>query len=193
MASDVLALRPVTDRFIFLEEGDLVELTPDEISIWNLDDEAVVRATIEVQQDHEEADRGLYRHHMLKEIHEQPNVISRTLEGRVGRRRLLESFRAAYRANTGPGSAVTIVACGSSYYTGAVARYWIEAWLVCRARWRSPANTAIAMWRYRRTACLSPFPVRGNGRYPGCPAPGQAGRLSGHADPVQCRHQLDGA
>ncbi len=128
IASDVLALRPVTDRFIFLEEGDLVELTPSEISIWNLDDEAVVRATVEVKQDHEEADRGPYRHHMLKEIHEQPNVIRRTLEGRIGRRRLLEK---AFGLRTGPildqVRAVTIVACGSSYYTGAVARYWIEA------------------------------------------------------------------
>ena len=81
LASDVLALRPVTDRFVFLEEGDLVEITANDMLVWSVSNETVVRSTVRVKLDSDDVDKGNYRHHMLKEIHEQPKVIRDTLEG----------------------------------------------------------------------------------------------------------------
>ena len=84
IASDPLALRPVTDRFVFLEEGDLVEVTKNDISVWNVQDETVVRSTVKVELGHDDVDKGNYRHFMQKEIHQQPSVLNDTLEGRIG-------------------------------------------------------------------------------------------------------------
>lgn len=127
LASDILALRAVTDRFIFLEEGDLVDLRPNSVDIWNIDDEAVVRADVKVAMEADDMERGNYRHFMQKEMFQQPDVIQRALEGRVSKDRVLD-------AALGEGStellakveAVTIVACGTSFLAGSVARYWIE-------------------------------------------------------------------
>jgi glutamine---fructose-6-phosphate transaminase (isomerizing) len=127
IASDVLALKPVTDRFIFLEEGDLVELTRDSISVWNIDDESVIRADVHVEMAHDDIDKGNYRHHMLKEIFEQPKVLNDTLEGRIGRNKVLEqAFGVKAKDIFDQVQSVTIVACGTSYYAASVARYWIE-------------------------------------------------------------------
>ena len=127
IASDALALKPVTDRFIFLDEGDIVELTKDSISIWNIEDEAVIRSTIRVEHDRDHIDKGNYRHHMQKEIFEQPQVLANTLEGRVGRTLVLEqAFGVEAKAIFDEINAVTIVACGTSFYAASVARYWIE-------------------------------------------------------------------
>ena len=127
IASDVLALKPVTDRFIILEEGDLVDITRDEISVWNLDDESVVRATVKVEMGVDDIDKGNYRHHMQKEIFEQPRVLANTLAGRIGRHRVLEhAFGVNASAAFDRTRAVTIVAAGTSYYAASVARYWIE-------------------------------------------------------------------
>ncbi len=127
IASDVLALKPVTDRFIILEEGDLVDITRDEISVWNLEDESVVRTTVKVEMTVEDVDKGNYRHHMQKEIFEQPRALGNTLAGRIGRHRVLEH---AFGVNAGAvfdrTRAVTIIAAGTSYYAASIARYWIE-------------------------------------------------------------------
>ncbi len=148
IASDVMALRPVTDRFIFLEEGDLVEISADSISVWSVENENVVRATVRVELGTEDVDKGNYRHHMQKEIHEQPRAIGDTLEGRIGRDRVREqAFGAGAGAVFDAVQAVTIVACGSSYYTGSVARYWIEelAGIPCQVEIASE-------YRYRQVA-----------------------------------------
>ena len=127
IASDVLALRPVTDRFIYLEQGDLVDLTADNIAIWNVDDRAVVRASVRVEHSGDAADKGNYRHHMEKEIHEQPHAIGDTLEGRLGQQRVLEAaFGLGAKDIFDDTKAVTIAACGTAYYAGCIARYWIE-------------------------------------------------------------------
>ncbi len=127
IASDVLALKPVTDRFIFLEEGDLVEITRGSISIWNMDDESVIRSDVRVELGHDDVDKGNYRHHMQKEIFEQPKVLHDTLEGRIGRTQVLEqAFGVKAKNIFDQVKAVTIVACGTSYYAASVARYWIE-------------------------------------------------------------------
>ena len=127
IASDALALRPVTDRFIYLEQGDLVDLHADDIAVWNAKNRAVVRATVRVQGGGDAVDKGKYRHYMEKEIHEQPQAIRNTLEGRLGQTRVLEAaFGLRAKAVLADTRAVTIAACGTAYYAGCVARYWIE-------------------------------------------------------------------
>lgn len=150
VASDPLALRPVTDRFIFLEEGDLVEITRDSIDVWNVQDEAVVRVTVKVELGVDDIDRGGYRHFMHKEIHQQPRVIRDTLEGRIGRTRVLEqAFGLKAPEIFQRTRAITIVACGTSFYAASVARYWIEelAGLPCQVEIASE-------FRYRQAAVL---------------------------------------
>jgi glucosamine--fructose-6-phosphate aminotransferase (isomerizing) len=148
LASDALALRPVTDRFVFLEEGDLVEVTRDDIAVWSVTGESVVRSTVRVKVGADDVDKGNYRHHMLKEIHEQPSVVRRTLEGRISRQHVLEqAFGVRAAAIFDAVQAVTIVACGSSYYTGSIARYWLEDIA------RVPCSVEIASeYRYRNVA-----------------------------------------
>jgi glutamine---fructose-6-phosphate transaminase (isomerizing) len=150
IASDVLALKPVTDRFVFLEEGDLVELRKDSLSIWNIDDQSVVRADVHVEMSRDDVDKGNYRHHMLKEIFEQPKVINQTLEGRLGRSQVLEPAFGVSAKNIFDGvQAVTIVACGTSFYAASVARYWIEELVGI------PCQVEIASeFRYRPLAVL---------------------------------------
>ena len=150
IASDALALRPVTDRFVFLEEGDLVEVTRRGISIWNLEDESVIRSTVKVELGADDVDKGNYRHYMQKEIHQQPKVLHDTLEGRIGRSSVLEpAFGVAAKDILDATSAVTIVACGTSYYAASVARYWIEELAGV------PCHVEIASeFRYRKVAVL---------------------------------------
>lgn len=128
LASDQLALRQVTDRFIYLEEGDIAQIQRDKVTIWDHSGQLVRRETLQHPEGAESADKGEYRHFMLKEIYEQPKVVQRTLEGRLGNGRvLLEAFgpqAAELFARVGN---IQIVACGTSYHAGMVARYWLEA------------------------------------------------------------------
>jgi len=148
IASDVMALKPVTDRFIFLEEGDLVEIKADSISIWNVDDKSVVRSDVRVEMAHDDIDKGNYRHHMQKEIFEQPRVIRNTLEGRIGRTQVFEqAFGVKAKDILDQVEHVTLVACGTSYYAASVARYWMEELVGV------PCQVEIASeFRYRRLA-----------------------------------------
>ncbi|MCL7461437.1 glutamine--fructose-6-phosphate transaminase (isomerizing) [Pseudomonas sp. NW5] len=127
IASDPLALRQVTDRFIYLEEGDIADIRRDSLQIWNAAGTTVQRETVQFHESAEAAEKGEYRHYMLKEIFEQPRVVQRTLEGRLGATQVLV-------AAFGPQAVelfarvrqVQIVACGTSYHAGMVARYWLE-------------------------------------------------------------------
>jgi glucosamine--fructose-6-phosphate aminotransferase (isomerizing) len=127
IASDVFALLPVTQRFIFLEEGDLAVVTRGGVEVH---DEAGQPAARPVQESHlaaATADKGPYRHYMLKEIFEQPGVIAETLEGRIYRGRLLEeSFGHEATELLDRTRGVHIIACGTSYHAALVARYWLE-------------------------------------------------------------------
>ena len=127
VASDVLALNAVTDRFIFLEEGDLVDVKAGSLDFWNINDESVVRASVEVQVGVADVERGNYRHFMQKEIFQQPQVVLDTLEGRIGKIAVLEeSLGLGISTVLDEVETVTIVACGTSFYAASVARYWIE-------------------------------------------------------------------
>ncbi|ENO3979713.1 MULTISPECIES: glutamine--fructose-6-phosphate transaminase (isomerizing) [Aeromonas] len=127
IASDQMALLPVTRRFIFLEEGDVAEVTRRDVHIFDTNGNAVVREEQESELSHDAGDKGEYRHYMLKEIHEQPKAITNTLEGRLGSDHVVvESFGNGARAIFDKVGHVQIVACGTSYHSGMVARYWFE-------------------------------------------------------------------
>ncbi len=135
LASDQLALRQVTDRFVYLEEGDIAEITTDSYAIWNRAGDSVERPVERIEGAADAADKGEYRHFMLKEIYEQPAVVQNTLRGRLGSDHILEqSFGSAASEIFDQVQSVQIVACGTSYHSGMVAKYWIEgiAGIPCR-------------------------------------------------------------
>jgi len=145
IASDVAALLPVTQRFIFMEEGDIAVIKINELVIYDEDDIVVTRTIKESQLTAEAAEKGEYRHFMLKEIYEQPFAISQTLEGRFINNRLQEN---AFGHNAitifDNIKAILILACGTSYHAGLVARYWLEELA------RVPCNIEVASeFRYR--------------------------------------------
>ncbi|AZR41174.1 glutamine--fructose-6-phosphate transaminase (isomerizing) [Marinobacter salarius] len=127
IASDQLALLPVTDRFMFLEEGDIADIRRDRIEIHDRNKQLVERAVNRFEHSQDAAEKGEYRHFMLKEIHEQPRVIRATTEGRVTNTRVLEQALGTQAGNLLEDVRhVQIIACGTSYHAGMVARYWIE-------------------------------------------------------------------
>ena len=127
VASDPLALGQVTDRFIYLEEGDIAQVELNEINIWHKG-RKVKRAVTTVAQLANDSDKGRYEHFMLKEIFEQPKVIQDTLDGRVSKNAVLEqAFGLAAPELFDQVKSVQIVACGTSSHAGLVAKYWIES------------------------------------------------------------------
>jgi glucosamine--fructose-6-phosphate aminotransferase (isomerizing) len=150
VASDVLALQAVTDRFIFLEEGDLVELTSDTIDIWNVENSSVIRADVKVEVGRDDLDKGRFRHFMEKEIFAQPEVLKESIGARLGQDKVLEqAFGIESKYIFDQVDAITIVACGTSFYAASVARYWIEDLVGI------PCNVEIASeFRYRKSVVL---------------------------------------
>lgn len=127
LASDPLALQMVTDQFIFLEEGDVAKLTPEVIAFYNHKGEPVVRKAHEKHLAFDAADKGDYRHFMQKEIFEQPAAVEATLTGAIANNKVLEQvFGENATEIFDTTKAIQIVACGTSYHAGVVAKYWIE-------------------------------------------------------------------
>lgn len=127
IASDQLALLPVTDRFMFLEEGDIADIRRDRIEIRDRNQQSVERVVTRFEHSQDAAEKGEYRHFMLKEIHEQPRVIRATTEGRVTNTSVLAQALGTQAGNLlDDVRHVQIIACGTSYHAGLVARYWIE-------------------------------------------------------------------
>ncbi|MGH8209931.1 MAG: glutamine--fructose-6-phosphate transaminase (isomerizing), partial [Steroidobacteraceae bacterium] len=145
VASDVSALLPVTRRFMFLEEGDVAEIRRKTIRVIDKEGNSVERPVRESELSADAADKGQYRHYMLKEIHEQPRAIANTLQERVANGRLLEAaFGPAATDVLKRAQNVHIVACGTSYHAACVARYFIEQ--ICKV----PCAVDIASeYRYR--------------------------------------------
>jgi len=128
IASDQLALLPVTDRFMFLEDGDLACLTREMIQVWDEFGQVVERPVSRYEHSASAAEKGEFKHFMMKEIFEQPSVMSDVLEGRLAGDRLLEQCFGAEASELFDNTKqVLILACGTSYHAGMVARYWIEA------------------------------------------------------------------
>jgi len=145
VASDVAALLPVTRKFLFLDEGDVAVVERQKVTIFDREGIEVERPVKESELTADAAERGNFRHFMQKEIHEQARAVARTLEDRIANGRVME-------AAFGPKAmdvldrvrAVHIVACGTSYHAGLVARYWVEQ--LCRL----PCSVEIASeYRYR--------------------------------------------
>ncbi|ADN00759.1 glutamine--fructose-6-phosphate transaminase (isomerizing) [Dickeya dadantii] len=148
IASDQLALLPVTRRFIFLEEGDLAEVTRRTVRIVNRQGQDVTRDEIESKVQYDAGDKGAYRHYMQKEIYEQPMAIKNTLEGRFSHGEInlseLGPQADALLANV---QHIQIIACGTSYNSGMVSRYWFESLAGI------PCDVEIASeFRYRKPA-----------------------------------------
>jgi glucosamine--fructose-6-phosphate aminotransferase (isomerizing) len=130
LASDVAALLKYTRRIVILDEGELVALRPTGIAIRRLDGTAVERAPTTVEWDAEAAEKGGYPHFMLKEINEQPEALRRSLLGRVrdGQLHLRELEELQRSGLLTRVTRIVIVACGTSYHAGLVAKYVIERW-----------------------------------------------------------------
>jgi glutamine---fructose-6-phosphate transaminase (isomerizing) len=145
VASDVAALLPVTRRFMFLEEGDVAEVRRRAVRILDRNGVTVEREIRESEVSADAAEKGPYRHFMLKEIHEQPRAVANTLQERVANGRLLEAaFGPAATEVLQRTRAVHIVACGTSFHAASVARYFIEQ--ICKL----PCTVDIASeYRYR--------------------------------------------
>jgi glucosamine--fructose-6-phosphate aminotransferase (isomerizing) len=127
VASDVAALLPVTRRFIFLQEGDVAEVRRKSIRIIDKNGNFVEHPVMESELSADAAEKGPYRHYMLKEIHEQPRAVANTLQERVANGRLLEAaFGPAATEVFRQTQNVHIVACGTSFHAAATARYFIE-------------------------------------------------------------------
>ncbi|MFK5129875.1 glutamine--fructose-6-phosphate transaminase (isomerizing) [Glaesserella parasuis] len=128
LASDPLALLSVTRRFIYLEEGDVAEITRRTVDIYNRAGDKVERDVHEGNFESDAADKGQYRHYMQKEIFEQPVAIMNTLEGRIANGKVnIEAISNNAEEILKKVEHIQIVACGTSYNAGMVARYWFES------------------------------------------------------------------
>ncbi len=145
VASDVAALLPVTRRFQFLEEGDVALVERTSVTVWDADGNEVDRPESESELSADAAERGEFRHYMQKEIHEQAQAVARTLNERIANGKVLDAaFGPKANSVLDQTKGVHIVACGTSYHAGLVARYWIEE--LCRL----PCTVEIASeYRYR--------------------------------------------
>ncbi len=128
LASDIHALLPLTHKFVYLEEGDIAEITETGLRVFDLHGKQIERPIKESHFISGAIEKGEYRHFMLKEIHEQPQALADTLEGRIaGGRILTQIFGVDAAELLDKTQTVHIIACGTSYHAGLVARYWIES------------------------------------------------------------------
>jgi glucosamine--fructose-6-phosphate aminotransferase (isomerizing) len=128
IASDMMALLPVTRKFSFLEEGDVAEVTRFEVNVFDVNGTPVEREAKEQDISQDSGDKGEYRHYMLKETYEQPTAIRNTLEGRLSGNVLdMNTFGEGADEIFKGIDHVQIIACGTSYHSGMVARYWLES------------------------------------------------------------------
>jgi len=145
IASDVSALLPVTQQFMFLEDGDIAKVTCDSVLILDKNGKEVMREVKTSSLSVNSVELGNYRHYMQKEIFEQPQSVTNTLAGRIiGGKVQVSSFGHDAEPIFKTIKQVKIIACGTSYHAGLVAEYWIEDIL------QLPCQTEVASeYRYR--------------------------------------------
>ena len=150
VASDVAALLPVTRKFMFLEEGDIAVVRREVGTVYDANGNEVARPVKESKLSADAAERGEYRHYMQKEIHEQAQAVRSTIEERIANGRVLDAaFGPEANEVLDNTRGVHIVACGTSYHAGLIARYWIEQ--LCKL----PCTVEIASeYRYRSPVVL---------------------------------------
>ena len=147
LASDIQTLRPLTDRFIVLEEREIATITPTQVSLFSEDGSVLNRSEEKITEVIDDLSMAGYAHFMAKEIHEQPRVVRDTLEGRVTSQSVLDrAFGVRAPSILQNIQSVSIVSCGTAYYAGYIAKYWIEeiADVTCSAEIASE-------FRYRKT------------------------------------------
>ncbi len=130
IASDHLALLPVTQQFIYLQEGDVAQISAEKVTLYDSEGQIVHRTPYRSTLQNDVINKGIYRHFMEKEIFEQPEAVNAALEGRIYENQVLDEicgFQAVNRLASV--RRVQIVACGTSYHAGLVARYWLETWV----------------------------------------------------------------
>lgn len=143
IASDQLALLPVTNRFMYLEEGDIAVIKRNSIEVF-ANGVAVERAVTELDAKHHNADKGEFKHYMLKEIYEQPDAVALTLEMGIDADDLKPEFLQRHEEALAKVSQIQVLACGTSYHAGMVAKYWFESLT------RLPCSVEVASeYRYR--------------------------------------------
>lgn len=125
ISSDQLALLPVTNRFIYLEEGDIARLTRTSIEVF-ANGQPVERPARELDATVSSASKGEYKHYMLKEIYEQPEAIKQTISQALDGNSLRDDFLKNSEADFNKIQSVQIIACGTSYHSGMIAKYWFE-------------------------------------------------------------------
>ena len=145
VASDVAALLPVTRNFMFLDEGDIAVVERKDVTVYDANGKQVARPVKESELTADAAERGEYRHYMQKEIHEQARAVGRTLDERIANGKVLDAaFGTQANQAFDKTRGVHIVACGTSYHAGLIARYWVEQ--LCKL----PCTVEIASeYRYR--------------------------------------------
>ncbi|NAZ53541.1 glutamine--fructose-6-phosphate transaminase (isomerizing) [Vibrio toranzoniae] len=128
LASDQLALLSVTRRFMYLEEGDVAEVTRRDVTVFDVAGERVERDIVESNAEHDAGDKGQYRHFMQKEIFEQPTALINTMEGRISETSVTtNAIGVKAEEILSKVEHVQIIACGTSYNSGMAARYWFES------------------------------------------------------------------
>ncbi|EAQ52243.1 MULTISPECIES: glutamine--fructose-6-phosphate transaminase (isomerizing) [Vibrio] len=128
LASDQLALLSVTRRFMYLEEGDVAEVTRRDVTVFDVAGERVGREIVESNAEHDAGDKGQYRHFMQKEIFEQPTALINTMEGRISDTSVItNAIGVKAEEILSKVEHVQIIACGTSYNSGMAARYWFES------------------------------------------------------------------
>jgi glucosamine--fructose-6-phosphate aminotransferase (isomerizing) len=128
LASDQLALLSVTRRFMYLEEGDVAEITRREVKVLDVEGNPVEREITESNAEHDAGDKGQYRHFMQKEIYEQPRALINTMEGRITDKAVVTEAIGVNAVDIlKKVEHVQIIACGTSYNSGMAARYWFES------------------------------------------------------------------
>ncbi|HEY1588352.1 MAG TPA: glutamine--fructose-6-phosphate transaminase (isomerizing), partial [Rhodanobacter sp.] len=147
LGSDAQALIQVTNKMLYLDEGDVVEITRDSVRIHGLDGCPVERMAHESELSTDAVERGEYRHYMQKEIFEQPSAVANTLEARISPHGVLPNiFGIDSDTLLQRTRGLHIIACGTSYHAGMVAKYWIEEYA------RLPVSVEVASeYRYRET------------------------------------------
>ncbi|WP_109124236.1 glutamine--fructose-6-phosphate transaminase (isomerizing) [Dyella sp. C11] len=145
LGSDAQALIQVTNKIIYLDEDDVAEITRDQVDVFNLDGQRVERSMHESELSADAVERGEYRHYMQKEIFEQPHAVAATLEARIGPHGVLPNiFGVDGDELLAKVRGLHIIACGTSYHAGMVAKYWIEEYA------RLPVSVEVASeYRYR--------------------------------------------
>ncbi|WP_394670755.1 glutamine--fructose-6-phosphate transaminase (isomerizing) [uncultured Acinetobacter sp.] len=153
ISSDQLALLPVTNRFVYLEEGDIARLTRDSIEIY-AHGEKIERPVKELDAAVSNASKGEYKHYMLKEIYEQPEAIQQTISQALNGNALRDDFLNLAEVDFKQIQNVQIIACGTSYHAGMIAKYWFEQLInvPCQVeiasefRYRSPVIVANTLY-----------------------------------------------